>query len=104
MAVKQGRRDTARDGSPADSPARVSPGGKTPRWELILHEDGSHGWSWHRLAIDGSIEQSSGPYPDFGLAMGDAVKNGFCAQNEDWTIRTRKGTTYFPPGKTPFLM
>jgi hypothetical protein len=75
---------------------------KRPRWELVLHENGSQEWSWRRIGEDGSIEHASRSYPDFGLAMGDAVKNGLCAQEEDWVIKTHRWTTHFPAGKTPF--
>lgn len=93
------RRGTVHRGEPH---AGDSLGQKTPRWELVLHEHGSHRWSWRRIGIDGSIEHAAGPYSDFGLAMGDAVKNGFCARDEDWAIKTQKWITHFPPGKTPF--
>ena len=93
------RRGTVHQGEPR---AENSFEQKTPRWELVLHENGSHRWSWRRIGIDGSIEHASGPYPDFGMAVGDAVKNGFCARDEDWSIKTQKWTTYFRPRQTPF--
>jgi hypothetical protein len=102
MPIKQTRLDAAQKGSPAEQRAGDSSGQKTPRWELILRENGSQGWSWRRIGIDGSVETASGSYPNFGLAIGDAVKNGFRAKDQEWTIRTQKSTTHFPPGKTPF--
>jgi hypothetical protein len=74
---------------------------KPVAWELICHNGDNHAWTWRRLGVDGSIEQTSAPLGDFGAAVGDALKHGFSPKTQHWIVKSKDWTTHFHPGDTP---
>lgn len=68
-------------------------------WQFVLHASGS--WTWQRVAGDGSVEQVSPPYEDYGRAVTAAVENGFRPKTHRWTVHTDRSITEYAPGSPP---
>jgi len=68
-------------------------------WQFVLHASGS--WTWRRVAGDGSMEQISPLYEDYGRAVTAAVENGFRPKMHRWTVHTDRSITQYAPGCTP---
>jgi hypothetical protein len=75
------------------------------RWQFVEgYEGDSSFWSWRVVNMDGSIESQSPPFSTYGLAVGDAIKNGFQPRQQHWLVGTRHTITHFRPGKPPLTV
>lgn len=59
----------------------------TTSWHFVLqNETMPIAWTWRRIGIDGAIEHTSEPQPRFGLAVADAIQNGFLPRRDPWSV------------------
>ena len=68
-------------------------------WQFVRQPSGS--WTWRRMAGDGSIEQASPLYEDYGRAVTAAVENGFRPKIDRWTVHTGRSITQYAPDCAP---
>jgi hypothetical protein len=92
-----GERRSKRREEPA---SRKPPKTGNVRWELLFSNGpGAGAWSWRLLRIDGSIEQMSEGKPTFGMAVRDAMQNGFSPKRDFWAIKRQDWITAFHEGR-----
>ena len=75
------------------------------RWHFVegYEGDSSH-WSWRTVNVDGTLESHSPPFKTYGIAVSDAIKNGFQPRQQHWVVSTRHTITHFRPGKPPLTV
>jgi hypothetical protein len=69
------------------------------RWILTKRPDPSR-WTWRLLNVDGSIEQQSGEFEDYGAAVHDAILRGFNPRQDHWVIETKHTVVHYAYGKS----
>ena len=67
------------------------------QWEFLLA--GDYTWTWRRVA--GSYAGTCAPFSDFGVAVSDAVTQGFVPERQYWLVKSNGRTTHFRPGYIP---
>ena len=55
-------------------------------------------WTWRVLSGDGTIEQQSSEFESYGIAVRDAIVNGFRPVRDHWAIETTVTVTHFQQG------
>ena len=69
------------------------------RWQFLqLSKSSPSHWQWRCIGRDGNVEKTSGPFPDYGCCVYDAVSNGFKPKYEDWAVVTPFGISHFSAG------
>src|SRR5262245_17419390 len=73
------------------------------RWSFIRHRsaDGSTTWLWQRFGRDGKLQHTSGEHPTYGLALRNALDQGFVPTADDYSVDLPAGRLHFPPGRDP---
>lgn len=55
-------------------------------------------WTWRVLSGDGTIDQQSGEFESYGMAVRDAINRGFQPSRDHWAIETTVTVTHFHHG------
>jgi hypothetical protein len=76
--------------------------GNVHRWRFILHPDDC--WSWQRLNADGSVDDVSRIYLEFGKAVANAIANGFVPKKHHWVVAHADHSVSYAPGAEPVVI
>ena len=74
------------------------------RWEFKRHKDQPMLWNWHLLGADGRIEQQGGDFENYGLALQDAIHNGFRPTEDDWVVENAHEVAHHEHGHKPLVV
>ena len=61
-------------------------------------------WTWRRMRIDGTIEQTSEPHLEFGSVIANAVEKGFKPKHDAYVVIAGEMYTHFRPGESPITV
>ena len=72
------------------------------KWRFtVQHQARGRTWVWERFAVDGKLEETSSPQPDYRKALLDATAHGFCPKEDCLTVDLAFGAVHFPSGRMP---
>ena len=74
------------------------------RWQFVEDPGKDSQWAWRTVRADDAIDKHSGRFATYGLAMIDAIRNGFQPREEPWLVITSDTITHFHPGRKPMSM
>ena len=56
------------------------------------------------MRMDGTIDHTSEPHPDFGKVMANAIQNGFSPKRDRWVVSGGATVTHFAPKQRPITI
>jgi hypothetical protein len=74
------------------------------RWVFKRHKDQPMLWMWRRLGADGCIEQQAGDFENYGVALQDAIHNGFLPKEDDWVVENAHEVALHERGHKPLVI
>lgn len=70
------------------------------RWRFTEYtKEAPARWTWRLLSPDGSIEQQSGEFENYGAAVRDAIIRGFRPTQDHWIIESTHALVHYEHGK-----
>ena len=61
-------------------------------------------WTWRLLGADGCIEHQASGFEQYGLALEDAIRNGFRPKEDDWIVDAAHEVTHHEHGQKPLVI
>ena len=75
------------------------------RWQFVERaEDRDVAWTWRVLFADGTTKASSLSFASYGVAVHDAIRQGFLPSEHDWSVVSTSGTARFHCGNDPVMV
>jgi len=74
------------------------------RWVFKRNQDQSRLWTWRRLGTDGGAEQQGGEFENYGVALQDAIHNGFRPTEDDWIVENAHEVAHHEHGHKPLVI
>lgn len=61
-------------------------------------------WTWRLLGADGCIEREAVGFEQYGVALHDAIRNGFRPTEDHWIVDAAREVTHHEHGKKPLVV
>jgi hypothetical protein len=74
------------------------------RWVFKRQQDQSMPWTWRLLGADDCIEHQGGDFEQYGMALQDAIQNGFRPTEDHWIVDTAHEVTHHEHGQKPLVI
>ena len=74
------------------------------RWEFKRRKDQPMLWTWSLLGADGYVERQSGDFEHYGVALQDAIRNGFRPTEDHWVVDAAHEVTHHEHGQKPLVV
>jgi hypothetical protein len=74
------------------------------RWVFKRNEDQPMLWTWSLLGDDGWIEHQAGDFEHYGVALQDAIRNGFRPTEDHWIVENAHEVAHHEHGHKPLVV
>ena len=74
------------------------------RWLFKRHQHQPMLWTWCLLGADGCVEHQAGDFEQYGVALQDAIHNGFRPTEDHWIVETAHEVTHHEHGHKPLVI
>ena len=74
------------------------------RWVFKRNPEQPKLWTWRRLGSDGDVEQQGAEFENYGLALQDAIHNGFRPTEDDWVAENAHEVAHHEHGHKPLVV